>query len=84
MKSSRASVAWVAALLWSGTGPTLLACPICFQVDQGPVTAGVQAAVFVLMGVTMAVLTGFGLFVGRLARTPEPPEPRNPGTLGLP
>jgi len=50
-------VAWVAK-----TAP-LLACPICFQVEQGPVTDGVRAAVVVLVAVTMGVLAGFGAFI---------------------
>jgi hypothetical protein len=43
----------------------LFACPICFQVDAGPVTAGVRAALVVLIGVTVGVLTGFGVFAAR-------------------
>jgi hypothetical protein len=43
----------------------LFACPICFQVEEGPVTAGVRAAVVVLIGVTVAVLAGFGVFIAR-------------------
>jgi hypothetical protein len=66
------------ALLWSGAHGTLLACPICFQIEQGPVTNGVRAAVLVLMGVTVGVLTGFGLFVRRLVRASNPPNPPNP------
>jgi len=45
-----------------------LACPICFQVEQGPVTEGVRAAVLVLMAVTVAVLGGFAAFIVRFAR----------------
>ena len=45
-----------------------LACPICFQFDQGPVTSGVRAAVLVLVGVTTIVLAGFVRFAIRVAR----------------
>jgi len=45
-----------------------LACAVCFQVAPNAATDGLRAAVFVLMGVTSAVLTGFGWFVVRLAR----------------
>lgn len=44
------------------------ACPVCFQVEAGPVTTGVQAAVLVLVGVTTGVLSGFGLFIARFVR----------------
>ena len=49
--------------MWISTTVNLLACPICFQVEEGPVTAGVRAAVVVLIGVTVGVLAGFGVFV---------------------
>jgi hypothetical protein len=52
-------------LMWIGATTPLFACPICFQVDAGPVTAGVHAALVVLIGVTVAVLTGFGVFAAR-------------------
>ncbi len=50
------------------SGPALLACPVCFQVEDGPAAAGVRAAVIVLMGVTASVLSGAGLFVIRVVR----------------
>lgn len=40
-----------------------LACPICFRVEENSTTAGAQAAVLVLVGVTVVVLGGFGRFV---------------------
>ena len=40
-----------------------LACPICFRVEENATTEGVQAAVFVLVGVTTVVLGAFGRFV---------------------
>jgi hypothetical protein len=52
-------------VIWIGATTPLLACPICFQVQAGPVTAGVRAAVAVLIGVTLGVLAGFGVFVAR-------------------
>ena len=58
----------VLALLWIVADASLLACPICFQVDEGPVTSGIRAAVAVLGGVTVAVLSGFGLFAVRFVR----------------
>jgi len=45
-----------------------LACPICFQIEDGPVVDGVRAAVGVLMSVTVVVLIGFGAFAVRFVR----------------
>ena len=49
---------------------SVLACPVCFQIDDGHTAAGVRAAVWVLMGVTGVVLGGFAVFVRRLVRRP--------------
>ena len=57
---------------------TLLACPICFQVEDTNAVNGVRAAVLVLMGVTSVVLIGFAGFAARLIRHEPPTEPRNP------
>jgi hypothetical protein len=53
---------------WLLLMPALHACPVCFQVEDGPAAAGVRAAVVVLLGVTGSVLAGAGLFVVRFAR----------------
>lgn len=53
---------------WALASAPLIACPICFQVEDGPTSSGIRAAVFVLMGVTVSVLAGFARFVVRLAR----------------
>jgi heme/copper-type cytochrome/quinol oxidase subunit 2 len=58
------------AMIAAAAGP-VLACPVCFQVEQGPVTDGIRAAVVVLMGVTVVVLGGFLRFVVRFARRAE-------------
>lgn len=58
----------VSIACWIASGAEALACPVCFQVEAGPVTEGVQAAVWVLVAVTSAVLTGFAVFAGRIAR----------------
>jgi hypothetical protein len=55
-------------LAWALASAPLLACPICFQVDDGPATAGIRAAVVVLGGVTVSVLTGFAAFIVRFVR----------------
>ena len=51
-----------------GVPAAALACPVCFQVEDGPVVAGVRAGVGVLMAVTCVVLIGFGAFAVRLVR----------------
>jgi hypothetical protein len=63
--TAHARFAAATALAWCAAGATALACPICFQVEQGPVTEGLRVAVLVLMGVTVAVLSGFGVFIAR-------------------
>ena len=60
------------------SAPAALACPVCFQVEQGPLTSGVRAAVIVLMAVTVSVLSGFAFFIRSFVRRSA--EPRNPGT----
>ena len=64
-----------AVLIWFGAGAVLSACPICFQVEDTGVTAGVRAAVAVLGGVTGGVLLGVAVFARRLVRT-ERAEPK--------
>jgi hypothetical protein len=49
---------------------TLLACPVCFQIEDDRTAAGVRAAVIVLMSVTGIVLAGCGVFIRRLVRRP--------------
>jgi uncharacterized membrane protein len=47
---------------------TVLACPICFQTDDGHVVSGVRAGVAVMMTVTVGVLIAAGVFAHRVAR----------------
>ena len=79
MTRRRQAAAWLAgALLWGAAGNSLFACPICFQIEQGPITDGVRAAVFVLMGVTVTVLACFAMFVRRIVHASNPSDPSNP------
>jgi len=68
----------VMSAVWLCVPATALACPVCFQVEDGPVVAGVRAGVGVLIGVTCAVLVGFGAFAVRLVRA-EQVDPRTRG-----
>jgi len=54
--------------MWAGGGAPLLACPVCFRFESGPVTDGLQLAVLVLIGVIVSVLSGFGVFVWGFVR----------------
>lgn len=55
-------------VLWLALDAAVAACPICFQVEDGPVVDGVRAAVGVLVGVTSVVLVGCTVFFARLAK----------------
>jgi len=57
--------------VWLVAGAPLLACPICFQVEEGRATDGLRAAVIVLIAVTVVVLSGFGAFIVRFVRRSE-------------
>ncbi len=65
---ARNAIASVAAVAWMAAGTTALACPVCFRIEEGPVSDGVRAAVLVLVAVTVSVLAGFGLFIARFVR----------------
>jgi hypothetical protein len=55
-------------LIWAALGASALACPVCFRMDDGPVSDGVRAAIVVLLGVTTAVLAGFAVFIRGFVR----------------
>jgi heme/copper-type cytochrome/quinol oxidase subunit 2 len=64
----RRGVSLLAAVFWGAAGSTALACPVCFRIEEGPVSNGVRAAVIVLIGVTVSVLAGFAVFIARFVR----------------
>ena len=80
--AGRRARGWTTACLWLAAGAGLGACPVCFQVEQGPVTDGVQTAVLVLMGVTTGVLAGFGVFIAGFIRRTRALRPRHPVRSG--
>jgi heme/copper-type cytochrome/quinol oxidase subunit 2 len=53
---------------WAASGTVALACPVCFQIEDGAVANGVRAAILVLMGITIGVLAGFAAFIRRFVR----------------
>ena len=70
-------VSWsTGVLMWAFMDAALAACPVCFQIDDAPTTAGIRAAVVVLMGVTAAVLTAFGVFVTRFVKRERSASPQ--------
>ncbi len=54
--------------VWAALGVSAWACPVCFRMEEGPVTDGVRAAVVVLMAVTSTVLAGFAVFIHGFVR----------------
>ena len=60
--------AFAVVAVWLAAGAPALACPVCFRFEAGPVTDGLRAAVLVLVGVTVAVLSGFAVFIARFVR----------------
>ena len=64
----RTAFALVAALVWLSDGTAVLACPVCFQVEESAAVDGARAAVLVLAGVTGGVLLGFAVFVRRIVK----------------
>ena len=58
-------VAGLAAVVaaWLAATARVDACPICFRAEESPTTAGVEAAVWVLAGVTVTVLAGIGAWL---------------------
>jgi hypothetical protein len=60
---SRVFIAALIAGVWLVAEARLAACPVCFQMEDGPVTEGVRAAVLVLLAITTAVLSGFAFFI---------------------
>jgi hypothetical protein len=49
--------------VWLGCGAAALACPVCFQIEDGPVTSGIRAAVLVLVLITSGVLVAVGAWL---------------------
>lgn len=61
-----------AVLIWCSAGAAVHACPVCFQFDDPAASAGVEAAVLVLAGVTVSVLIPCAAFAVRLAGRDKP------------
>jgi len=58
----------VLILIWSSLAQTVEACPSCYGKTDSPLAHGMNAGIFVLLGVVGVVLTGlaaFGIFLAR-------------------
>jgi hypothetical protein len=64
-------------LIWAAFGTTAWACPVCFRMEEGPVTDGVRAAIVVLLGVTTGVLGGFAVFIRGFVRRERAAKPES-------
>ena len=53
-------------VIWIALGASAWACPVCFRMDDGPVSDGVRAAVVVLMGVSRGGIAGLAPMLVRL------------------
>jgi hypothetical protein len=72
----RARQTFATLLIWAAFGATAWACPVCFRMEEGPVTDGVRAAIVVLIGVTTSVLAGFAVFIRGFVRRERESELR--------
>ncbi len=58
-----------------------VACPVCFGKSDSPMAQGVNAGIFVMLGVVGCVLAGASVFFVYLARkashTSSPVKPKN-------
>jgi len=66
--AARRVVTAAALMAWCAAPAVVAACPVCFQVEDGPVAEGARVAVLLLMGVTTGVLAGFAVFIARFVR----------------
>ena len=61
-------VGFLVAVAILAASPVAHACPVCFRIDDHDTVTGVYAAVFVLFGVTIVVLSGVATFAVRFIR----------------
>lgn len=52
-----------------------LACPVCFGQNDGPLAAGTNMGIFVMLGFVAAMMTTFGSFFVYLMRRARAVEP---------
>jgi hypothetical protein len=65
------------------TAPHLLwACAVCFGQSDAPMAVGTNMGIFLMLGVTVAVLAAFGAFFVYLARRMRIAEGEPPASIG--
>ena len=70
----------ITALL--GAVPSVLwACPVCFGQSDSPMAKGTNMGIFLMLGVTVAMLAAFASFFIYLARRIRMFEEKNEGTV---
>ena len=58
----------VATIVLLGMPRAALACPVCFGENDSPLASAMNLGILAMLGVVVAVLAGFGLFIVNLNR----------------
>ena len=58
----------VATIVLLGVPRAALACPVCFGENDSPLASAMNLGILAMLGVVVAVLAGFGLFIVNLNR----------------
>jgi hypothetical protein len=73
-------IALISALL-GGVPRAVWACAVCFGQSDAPMAKGMNMGIFLMLGVTVAMLAAFASFFIYLARRMRMFEDKNEGTL---
>jgi len=79
----RTLTALVTMVFALGLPRVALACPVCFGASDSPMALGVNMGIYVLLGVTAAVLAGFASFFIYLMRRARAIATEASGTMGI-
>jgi len=59
---------FIATLVLLAVPRVALACPVCFGENDSPLASAMNLGILAMLGVVVAVLAGFGLFILNLSR----------------
>ena len=59
---------FIATLVLLAVPRVALACPVCFGENDSPLASAMNLGILAMLGVVVAVLAGFGLFILNLNR----------------